>query len=555
METMHCQIPRRQTAIQLTGPDTLVLNSRKPVSAPGPYQILCRVEAVGLCFSDLKLLKQFSSHARKGGIISGIGPDILNEVPSYVPGNTPTVPGHEAVVRICAVGEKVTTIKQGQRYLVQTDYRWLPTAASNAAFGYNFEGALQEYVLMDQRIITSPDGQSMLIAASEKLSASAIALVEPWACVEEAYAAKERTAIKTDGHMLVVADQDIDAKQFIAFLGRFGRPRRIMWVSKSSAPHGMDVIIEKATDVSQLPQADFKDVIYFGCNVDTVESLFPKIAPQGLFNIVLCGCRFSKEVSAQIGRIHYGNIRLTGTTGSDPAESMKHIPLSGEIRKGDKINLIGAAGPMGVMHVVRNICQGADAIFAGDIDEGRLAVLSKIAKGLAEKNGVSFKTYNPTKDKVDDVFDYVVLMAPIAKLIADSVKNAANGGIINIFAGIPANVTAPIDLDNYIEKKLYFIGTSGSTLTDMKTVLAKVQSGQLDTNVSVGAVCGLAGAVEGIRAVENHLISGKIVVYPACKDLPLLTLDKLEKYMPDVAESLDNGLWCDKAERTLLELY
>jgi NADPH:quinone reductase-like Zn-dependent oxidoreductase len=40
------------------------LNIAKPVIPPGPHQILCRVEAVGLCFSDLKLLKQFSSHAR-----------------------------------------------------------------------------------------------------------------------------------------------------------------------------------------------------------------------------------------------------------------------------------------------------------------------------------------------------------------------------------------------------------------------------------------------------------------------------------------------------------
>ncbi len=54
--------------------------------------------------------------------------------------------------------------KPGERYLVQADYRWLLTANSNAAFGYNFEGALQEYVLMDERVITSPQGDSMLVA-------------------------------------------------------------------------------------------------------------------------------------------------------------------------------------------------------------------------------------------------------------------------------------------------------------------------------------------------------------------------------------------------------
>ena len=97
-------------------------------------------------------------------------------MPHYVPDDQPTVPGHEAVVRIVKVGPGVTRHKVGDRYLVQTDYRWLPTANSNAAFGYNFEGALQEYVLLDERVITSPDGESMLIPVPEDCPP------RPWPC-------------------------------------------------------------------------------------------------------------------------------------------------------------------------------------------------------------------------------------------------------------------------------------------------------------------------------------------------------------------------------------
>ena len=174
-------IPALQWAVQLVGPDQLVLNQSKEVFRPGPHQILANVEVVGLCFSDLKLLKQFTGHVRKGPIVSGIEPDALTQIPSYVPNDKPTVPGHETVVRIVEVGPGVTKHRAGERHLVQTDYRWLHTASSNAAFGYNFEGALQEYVLMDERAITSPDGESMLIPAAEDRSGSAIALVEPWA--------------------------------------------------------------------------------------------------------------------------------------------------------------------------------------------------------------------------------------------------------------------------------------------------------------------------------------------------------------------------------------
>ena len=57
-------VPKTQCAVELVGPDKLTFNKSKEVVRPGRHQILCRVEAVGLCFSDLKLLKQFSSHVR-----------------------------------------------------------------------------------------------------------------------------------------------------------------------------------------------------------------------------------------------------------------------------------------------------------------------------------------------------------------------------------------------------------------------------------------------------------------------------------------------------------
>lgn len=538
---MTDKLPKTQTAVQLTGPDQLKLNTVKPISTPGPHQVLCQVEAVGLCFSDLKLLKQFDQHVRKSEVISGIDRNILKEVPSYVPGKISAVPGHEAAVRVVNVGRDVTGIEKGKRYLVQTDYRWLRTANSNAALGYNFEGALQEYVLMDQRVITSPAGQSFLIPASEDLSAAAIALVEPWACVEDAYTVKERRTLKAGGQLAVIADIAVDEDLFQKFLRQFGPPAKIT----------------TAKDVSQLPDAIFDDVIYFGSNTQTVESLFAKVAANGLFNIVLCGGSLGRTVNCAVGRVHYGSIRIIGTAGNDPADAMKNIPASGEIRKNDKINIVGAAGPMGVMHVIRNICQQVPGItvFAGDVDDMRLATLDNLAKPLADKNNVTYKSYNPTKDRLTEKSSYIILMAPVPALVTQAVAQAVKSAIINIFAGIPASVSASIDMDSYIKNGIYFIGTSGSTLNDMKIVLKKAESRQLDTNLSVAAVSGLDGAIEGIRAVENHSIPGKIIVYPKCKGLGLVTLQQLKSKFPPVAEHLASGYWTVDAEKTLLALY
>lgn len=550
------KIPTTQYAVQLVGADELSLNTSKEIVAPDKYQIVCRVESVGLCFSDLKLLKQFSSHVRKGDITCGIDSAILKEISSYVPGELPTVPGHEAVVRVVAVGKSVENFEVGQRCLVQTDYRWLKTVGSNASFGYNFEGGLQEYVLMDTRVITSPEGKSMLIPVPEELSASAIALIEPWACVENAYTSSERRSLKTDGKMLVVADVEVDGDVLNNLFNSYGEVEQITWVSKLPVLSGLNVAVEKS-DASELDDTVYDDVVYFGSDPKTVEMLFEKIGPNGLFNIVLCGGKFDADVVTPVGRVHYGNIRIIGTLGCDPADSMKGIPETGEIRANDKVNIIGAGGPMGMMHVIRSLCEGIEniSVFAGDLDKVRLAALTKVAGPLAEKNNVPYKTYDPAKEKMTELFEYTALMVPVPGLVASAVPSSSKGGIINIFAGIPATVSAKLDLDTYIEKQLYFIGTSGSVLDDMERVLAKVKSGKLDTNVSVAAVCGLESSIQGIRSVENRQIAGKIVVYPSCRGLGLVLLEELGEKMPEVAECLNDGLWTGQAEQKLLEKY
>jgi threonine dehydrogenase-like Zn-dependent dehydrogenase len=207
---------------------------------------------------------------------------------------------------------------------------------------------------------------------------------------------------------------------------------------------------------------------------------------------------------------------------------------------------------MGTMHVIRDLCQGVPnvTVFAGDLNDERLASLQTLAGPLARRFNVALRPYNPQKEKLTEKFDYIVLMAPVPALVAQAIPSAARRGIINIFAGIPAGVTAEIDLDQYIEKQLYFIGTSGSVLDDMKQVLAKVIARRLDTNLSVAAVSGLDGAIDGLRAVGTNLMPGKIIVYPSCRGLKLTPLTELADTLP-----LENGHWTRQAEESLLKKF
>lgn len=515
---MQNKWPTTARAVQLTGPDQLELNPAKPVPAPGPHQILAKVEVTGLCFSDLKLLKQFNGHVRKSGVTSALDPATLATIPSYVPDTAPTVPGHETVVRAIAVGEAVKTVKVGDRRLVQADYRWLKTANSNAAFGYNFEGALQEYVLFDERVVLDPEGDSTLLPAPDDLPASAIALSEPWACVEDSYVVQERQAPLPGGRQ-----QTVDCRTF--------------------DPAEWEQVADESLD----------DVCFLGADATILEQVFPKVAKQGLINLVLRGERFGRAVETPVGRLHYGGVRITGTTGDDPEEGYRRIPATGEIRAGDRIDVVGAAGPMGTMHVIRNLCQGVPGIHVcgGDMSSERLAQLAKLANPLATANGVTFTTYNAKENPPSDPFNYIALMVPAPALVAAAIGRSAPNAIINIFAGIPADVTHPLDLDTVIERGVYFIGTSGSTIDDMRIVLRKVIDRRLDTNLSVAAVSGLDGAVDGIRAVETQAIPGKIIVYPECQGLPLTTLDALGDHYPEVGAKLNNGAWTAEAEAAL----
>jgi threonine dehydrogenase-like Zn-dependent dehydrogenase len=551
---MEQTIPQTQYAIQLVGPDELKLNNEKEVYQPNPHQILLKVEAVGLCFSDLKLLKQFDQHARKSEVISGMDPAILAEIPSYHPGTEPTVPGHETFGTIVAVGDKVNRHHVGERVLVQTDYRWLPTAGSNSAFGYSFEGGLQQYVLMDERVIVDPaTDETFLIPVEKDMSASAIALVEPWACVESSYITEERNTILAGGKLLVVVDAGCAVEGLSESFASDGKPAEVM-VFGVNAIDGVEVTV--AGDLASLPDEGFNDIVYFGADAATIEVLDPKLAAQGIINIVLNGKTIGRDTNISVGRTHYGLTRWVGTNGSDAAESYKNIPEMGEIRPGDKALVIGAAGPMGQMHTVRLVCAGVEglSIVGTDFDDERLESLNDKAAPLAQERNVELSLVNPKTNPVTGKFSYFAIMAPVAPLVAQAVKDSEEGALINIFAGIPASVKQDIDLDTYITHKCFMFGTSGSRLKDMKIVLEKVLSEQLNTDFSVDAVCGMAGAIDGIRAVENRTLAGKIIVYPQLKTLPLTPLENMAKQFPTVAEKMDNGIWTKESEAQLLSI-
>ena len=565
-------MPATQHAIQFVAPGRLVHNRDKPVPVPGPTQLILRVEAVGVCFSDTKLLKAFDTHLRKAAVIGGIDPAELAQNPSYVPGAHPTVPGHECAGRIVAVGEAVRRHRVGERVLVQTDYRHLPTPGSNAAFGYDFEGGMQEYVLLDERMILEPGtGERFLIPVGEEPSSSAVALLEPWACVEAAYSTRERSRLATEGRLLVVADPGHAVRGLVPLvtatppaavtavlvdgIQRAALDAALFQAGATTGPAVREAgAVAPAVDLATLPAESFDDIVYFGADPDRIEALQGLLAPRGVLDVVLGSARVGRQVAIDVGRIHYDLVRWVGTTGDMAADGYAMAPADGELRDGDRVAVVGAAGPMGFMHVVRAETTGRTglSVTAIDIDDERLARLAEIAAPLAADRGADVRFVNGRTGDPGTGHDYVAVMVPSPAIVAQAIAIAGRGCRINLFAGFAVGTRADVDLDAVLAKRAYLFGTSGSEIPDMKAVLARLERGELDTNVSVGAVAGMEGVREALDAVESRASGGKIVVYPTLHELGFVPLSEMAKRLPAVAARLDDGRWTRAAEEALL---
>ena len=542
-------IPETQHAIQFVGVDQIVVNPAKPVYPVGPHQMLLKVEACGICFSDTKLLHAFDTHPRKTGLVSGLSPEVLAEIPSYASDDRPTTPGHEPVGRIVVVGDQVTHFKVGDRVLVQADWKHLPTATSNGAFGYNFEGALQEYALIDERCVVAPSGEEYLLHVADGPSSAAIGLIEPWATVEGSYAWPERHALLPGGRLLVVTDPGVTPSHLDALIAAA--------TPASIATHGCSLPGATALDdLAAIAPKQFDDIVYFGADADTAELLGPLLATRGYCNVVLGGVQFGRRVKIDVGRIHYDYIRYCGTTGSDPADGYAWIPATGEIRPGDSLAVLGAAGPMGLMHVMRAAVSGVPGITidATDLSDDRLAHLAKVVDPAAAADGVRVRYVNTGGVPLQPGYTFVVCLVPVPAVLAQSVDLAGPGAIVNAFAGVAAGTLVELDLQHVIADHVFILGTSGSENTDMATVLRKIESGRLDTTISLDAITGMAGFTDAINSVINRTSGGKIMVFPMLHDMGLVRLAELPDVMPEVAAAMDNGRWTPAAEAALLRL-
>jgi threonine dehydrogenase-like Zn-dependent dehydrogenase len=539
------------------------------VPQPGPRELLVRHDANGLCFSDLKIIKAGGSHPRL------YGRDLAAD---------PIVQGHEVALTVVKVGEELQgQYHVGDRFIVQADVYY---KGVNLAYGYMLVGGLAQYTVIGKEMLEGDEGVYLLPIPEGRGYAEA-ALIEPWACIECACVIHPRDRLKPGGVAWFVGAGGADREYTLSRgLDEDSHPAKIII---SALPSGLadflrqrsealdiqlvELTIPAEAEIERLlaESADGKgldDIVILGAErPEIVEWASQKLlARDGIVNVVATK-PLPRLVSVDVGRIHYDHLNHVGTSGADIAAA--YYTEVSELKAGSVVWFMGAAGPMGQMYTQRAVTMkdGPRRVVASDLLSERLEQLKQRVGPQAAANNTELIYLNPKELEPEEYrqrlmeatagrgFDTIIVLAPVAAAVEEAQPFLADGGLLNIFAGLPRGTIADLDVSGVYLKGHRFLGSSGSTIADMRRTLLKVTDDELITNRSLAAIGGVHAVRDGMEAMLEGRFPGKIVIYPHITDLPLTSLEELGEVLPTVAAKLEDGqFWTREAEEELLRI-
>ncbi len=550
----------------------------KPITVPmpayGPDELLIRHDACGHCFSDIKVIYAGQNHPR-------IHRNMRER---------PVVLGHEVSITVVGVGEALRDqYKVGDRFIIQADIFY---HGQNCSYGYEIDGGLSEYTVIDQRALNGDHGNYLIPIHEATTGYAEAALTEPWACVVAAYQLRYRTSPRDGGTMWIIGTDR--AKEMYTFRQDFNEaahPAKLLltnvpapfaaWLRERAAQLG--IVVE---DVLELPDpatvetddapvspaettggssTGVDDIILLGADADLIERASPNLASYGIMAL-MDDAPMSRKVKLDVGRVHYNRWLYVGSTGVDIAKAYNDTPARSTLKPGGRAWFVGAGGPMGRMHVQAAIEaeNGPAVIVCTDVSDVRLDDLCTSFSLEAKSKGIEFICLNPMNKEAYAAamapfkatgFDDIIVLAPVTPVIADAATYLAPHGVMNIFAGVPRGKFADIDLSDTYLKQARVIGHSASTIENMRFMLEQAETGRLSPNRSVAAIGSLEASYDGLKAVDETRFPGKIVIYPHIKPLPLTALTDLKDVLPTVAARLKDGReWTTEAEAELLRV-
>ena len=536
------------------------------VPTPGPDQLLIRIDAVGLCFSDVKLIRLGNDHPKLYGRDLAVDPTRL---------------GHEAAVTVIEVGSELASrFSKGDRLAIQPD---IYVDGRSTAYGYTIPGGLIQYHVIGSEVLDADEGEYVIPVADE-IGYAAAALSEPWACVEAAYTQRRRLEPLAGGKGWIIGSPaDLTEYEFGGCLAGLAsvvlsdlspeveaRVRASIGTdTEVTIAGGIEPGDYGALAAEQTAGAGFDDIILLDPrSAVQVTEAARQIAFRGTLNLV-GDHPLDGPAEIDFGRLHYDYTAYVGTRGPDVTAAYGEARNRCDLRPGGTAVFIGAGGPMGQMHIQRAIesTDGPSTIIGVDPDGIRLAVLEASLRPLAEKAGCTLELFDPsaasetTEDFVSRLTggegaDDVVVTVPVAAVMADAARLMNPDGMLVFFAGIANGTMGPLDMSRVYLHNAQYTGTSGSAISDQELVLDKALNGSLSPALNLAAVGGIEAARDGVEAVMQGRFAGKVMIFPQVSGVPLLSLAELAEQFPEIGAALgERGEWTPEAEQLMFEKY
>jgi len=524
-----------------------------PVPSVGPDELLVRIDAIGLCFSDIKLIRAGGAHPRV------VSKDLATD---------PVIPGHEAVMTVVQVGEALRgRFAPGGRYIIQAD---IYVGGKGFAYGYAIDGGMAQYSRIDQRVLNGDEGCYLLPIAPETPAAIA-ALVEPWTCVIASYLIEPREAPLAGGRALVAMRPD-DGRAMVpgALLARHAPAEIVAWGANAATVAGLRQACPAAriTVAAAEPAGEAFDDLFL-CSLPRAEAeRLGRLAARNAV-VSLVGDYPDEAWAFDLGSIHYRGWFYQGDPGRDLSAAYGRNVRS-VLRRGGSCWLPGGAGAMGQMHTQLAVEaeDGPARILVSDLDDARIAAVQRLLAPRIKERGIVFETLNPKRFATPEAFaeavanfapegfDDIVMLVPVIPVVNAAARHLGRDGLMNIFAGIPAGQDGSLDAGAIVRRGARFVGSSGSLTAHLRHTLSLAEAGRLDPSTALAAVGGMHALREGLEGVANARFPGKTVIFPNCPDLPLTPVADLAQLAPEVAAALTpSGGYTLAAEQALMAKF
>ena len=191
----------------------------------------------------------------------------------------------------------------------------------------------------------------------------------------------------------------------------------------------------------------------------------------------------------------------------EPLVSVVHAQERLAIQPGESVIILGAGGPIGLMHLQMALRSGAAHVIAVDLSSARLEIAAQLGATTC------IKAPDPSlPDMVVDLtsgrgVDAAIECAGTAETWLQAVDLVRKGGRVIWFGGLPAGTELSLDTHKIHYGELTLLGTHGGTPLDALRAFELITSGVVNTEILISDEVGL----DQVQLALERMARGEVI--------------------------------------------